>query len=459
MTSSPRSGREPPLSQENARRAASYVLDHPGSDGVDVVIAGSSTGLTRYAGSQIIQNTARDDVRAYVRVVVGDRVASASTNQLDAEHMREAAAGALVAARASRPDAEFPGLARPEHTGRAEPLFRWDEATAGTSPGARAAAVGSILAVVGDAHAAGIYETSAHAYSVLSSTGVDCYDCHTRCVTTCLVDTGASTGWGEASSHTAADVNVRAAAQRAVDKARMGAAATDVDPGAYEVVLEPAAVATMVEYLAYAGFGAKQVIDGESFLSDGHGQEVAAPTITIADDVSHPSSVGIAFDFEGVPKRRVAVIDDGRATRPVNDMRTALKLGDELTGHFSGSNELGPYASNVVLGAGDRSDEELIGEVEDGLLVTRFHYVNILDRRRTLLTGMTRDGTFRIRDGVVSGAVHNMRFTESVLDALASAQGVGRDVVAFAPEYGSFGSAVAPSVRLGRFHFTSKTSH
>jgi predicted Zn-dependent protease len=140
-------------------------------------------------------------------------------------------------------------------------------------------------------------------------------------------------------------------------------------------------------------------------------------------------------------------------------MRTAPKLGDELTGHFSGSHEFGPYASNVVLEAGDRSGDELIGDVEDGLLVTRFHYVNILDRPRTLLTGMTRDGTFRIRSGEITGAVHNLRFTESVLDALATAQGAGRDLAAFAPEYGSFGSSVAPALRLGRFHFTSATSH
>lgn len=239
----------------------------------------------------------------------------------------------------------------------------------------------------------------------------------------------------------------------------MGASARDVRPGAYEVVLEPAAAAGLVEYLSYAGFGAKQVIDGQSFLSSRSGETVASSAITIADDVFHPSSVGIGFDFEGVPKQRVAVIDRGRATRPVNDLRTAAKLGASLTGHFSGSNELGPYAANVVLEPGDSSIDELIAGVEDGLLVTRFHYVNILDRPRTLLTGMTRDGTFRIRGGELVGAVRNLRFTENVLDALATAQRVGSRLAAFAPEFGSFGSAAAPALRLGEFNFTSSTTH
>ena len=113
----------------------------------------------------------------------------------------------------------------------------------------------------------------------------------------------------------------------------------------------------------------------------------------------------------------------------------------------------------MVLEAGDRSDEELIREVDEGLLVTRFHYVNVLDRPETLLTGMTRDGTFRISGGEIAEPVHNFRFTQSVLKALASVEGVGRGLQAFAPEFGSFGSTVAPALAVGEFRFTSRTSH
>jgi PmbA protein len=447
------------LSHEELRRASSHAIDHARADGVEVVVLGSRTGLTRYARSEIIQNTQRTELRAYVRAVVGDSLASAATNQLDAEHMRRAADAAVAAAKASRPDADWPGLPRPDEVGRPEPLYSWDEATAAASPAMRARAVSDILGVTSSLEAAGIFETSSHVYGVCSSEGVDCYDAHTRCVTTCLVDTGESTGWGEHSSHSAGEVDASAAARRALDKARRRRDPRDAAPGAYEVVLEPAAVATLIDYLSYAGMGAKQVIDGESFLSSRAEEMVAAPGITVADDVFHPESVGISFDLEGVPKKRVAVIDAGRATGPVTDLRTARKLGVETTGHFSGSNEFGPYASNVVLAPGDRNIDDLVGEVDEGLLVTRFHYVNILDRPRTLLTGMTRDGTFRVTKGEIAGAVRNLRFTESVLDALAASRGIGRELVAFAPEYGTFGSTVAPALRVGEFHFTSATSH
>jgi PmbA protein len=186
---------------------------------------------------------------------------------------------------------------------------------------------------------------------------------------------------------------------------------------------------------------------------------VADPSVTVADDAFHERSVGIAFDFEGVPKQRVAVIDAGMATGPVTDLRTAAKLGGKSTGHYSGSGEYGPYAANVLMEGGAGTLADLIGEVDDGFLVTRFHYVNILDRPSALLTGMTRDGLFRIRGGEVAGGVRNFRFAQSALDALASVRGIGRDLVAFAPEYGSFGSTVAPAVRIAEWRFASRTSH
>jgi PmbA protein len=449
----------PVIDADEAKRAAEAVLDLPGADGVEVLFVGSSIGLTRFAVSEIIQNTDRDDTRAYVRVVADDRVASASTNQFDAASLTRAANSALEAARASLPDPGWPGLPDPNETGKPEPVKRWDEATATAGPSQRADAVNDILQVVGDGGVAGIYETSAHSYGLYSSTGVSCYDAYTRCVTTALVDLGDSTGWGENSSHSLAQVNHAAAAERSLAKARKGADPESAEPGTYEVVLEPSAVATLIEYLAYMGFGGKQVLEGESFLSVRGGQEVAAPSITIADDVYDPLSVGLGFDLEGVPKKRVEVISGGRATGPVTDRRTAPKLGAPVTGHYSGSGEVGPYASNVVVAPGSQSRDELIAGVQDGILVTRFHYVNVLDRPSTLLTGMTRDGTFRIKNGEIAGAVQNFRFAEDVLRTLASALGVGNDQAAFAPEYGSFGSTVAPSLRLGAFHFASRTSH
>ncbi|MEA2435000.1 MAG: PmbA protein [Actinomycetota bacterium] len=448
-----------PLDPDDARKAAGPVLDLPGADDVEVVVAGSNTGLTRYANSEIIQNTLRNEVRVYVRVTTDKRVATSTTNQLDADHVRKAAETALLAARASRPDDEFPGVADPKEVGKPKPVYRWDEATANSGPDKRAEAVRTILGATKGCSAAGVYETSAHSFSVVNSRGVDCHDAYTRCVTTCLADSGDGTGWGESSSHAAAQVDPESIARTAQTKATAPHATGDVEPGSYQVVLEPAAMAMLVDFLSYMGFGAKSMIEGESFLSSKLDQAVAASMVTISDDVRNPLSVGLGFDLEGVPKQKVDVIESGIAKRPVTDLKTAAKLKTKSTGHASGSSEFGPYASNVVLAPGESSTEELIAGIESGFLVTRFHYVNVLDRPATLLTGMTRDGTFAVRNGELAGAVHNFRFAQSVLDCLAAIEAIGSEPRAFAPDYGSFGSTVAPAVRVSAFNFASTTSH
>ena len=448
-----------PLTHDQIVAATADALNLAGADDVEVVVTASSTGLTRYALSEIIQNTVRNEIRAYVRVVTGDRVATASTTRLTPDGIVRAGESALEAARASRPDEEFPGLPDPAQVGVAEPIYRWSDATAVRTPGERAAKVREILKAADSDNAAGVFETSAHAYGIVSSKGVDCFDAYSRCITTCLVDNGESTGWAEASSHDHELVDVEGVARRAAEKAQAGRNAASGEPGTYEVILEPPAVAMMLDYLSYVGMSAKQVIEGESFLATRGGEQVANEWITVADDAFHPASVGLGFDLEGVPKKRVAVIDRGIAKQPVTDLRTARSLGLEPSGHFSGSSEYGPYAANPVLAPGSATTEEMIAAVPDGYLVTRFHYVNVLDRPATLLTGMTRDGTFRIRNGEIAEPVHNFRFAQSVLDAFSSARSVGSDVYAFAPDYGSFGSAVAPALHVGAFSFASTTSH
>ncbi len=457
MTRPIRSGELP--SHEEVRGAVEAVLGLDGADGVEVVFSSSSIGLTRFASSQIIQNTSRRELQATVKVAVDNRIASAATNQLHQEHLLSAGARALAAARCVPPDEEWPGLTSPQETGSPRPIERYDEQTAGSTPLDRAARVGTMLAAAPGASVAGFYETGSHAYAVLSSKGVDCYDRFSRCAATTLVDLSGATGWGEGSSHDCSVLDVEHVAQTAARKAKTSSEAIPLVPGRYTVVLEAPAVGTLLEFFAYSGFGAKQVIDKESWLAEHMGERAAAPSVTIADDARHRASVGIGFDFEGVAKKRVVIIDAGRVIGPVTDRRTARALGSVSSGHASGSDEFGPYAFNVVMEPGDKSIDELTASVTDGVLVTRFHYVNVLDRPLALLTGMTRDGTWRIRNGQVAEPLTNLRFTHSVPELLGAVTGVGEELVCMAPEFGSFGSTAVPALASDGFCFTSTTSH
>jgi predicted Zn-dependent protease len=212
----------------------------------------------------------------------------------------------------------------------------------------------------------------------------------------------------------------------------------------------------MIEYLSYMGFGAKDVLNGESFFLDKQGQPCASELVTIVDDVAHPASLGAPFDWEGVWRQRVALIEGGVARQPVYDTRTAAEAGTTTTGHASGSQEYGPYPANLIVVPGAETTETLVAGIDRGLLVRRFWYVNVVNQRETVLTGMTRDGLFLIEDGKVTRPVHNLRFTQSVLDALSACSGVGEDAVCLSA---GGGTIVAPPLRLDRFQFTSATSH
>jgi predicted Zn-dependent protease len=271
-----------------------------------------------------------------------------------------------------------------------------------------------------------------------------------------MVRSGDGTAHHESAAGRAADIPVVAITEDLAHWADRGQGAGHVDPGTYPVVLMPLAVGEMVEMLSYMGFGAKDVLNGESFFVDRQGKPVAAPIVSTVDDVAHPRSLGPAFDMEGVWRQRVAIIDGGVANQPVYDTRTAAEAGTTTTGHASGSQEYGPYPANLHIVPGDQTTDGLVAGIERGLLVRRFWYVNVVNQRETILTGMTRDGLFLIEDGAVKRPVHNLRFTQNVLDGLSGCSGVGADLACLSS---GGGSLLAPALRLDAFSFTSATSH
>ncbi|HYR63414.1 MAG TPA: TldD/PmbA family protein [Actinomycetota bacterium] len=447
------------IGAERALEIAEKALAVEGADEVEVTLFSESGGLTRFADSIIHQHTERSDARVKVRVVTGRRSAAVGTNRLDEDTIRRAGLRALEMARLSPPDDIFPGL--PTDFGAslvppAQDAKRFDGATADASPAWRAERVAEVVKAAGDRPAAGFFSTSADEVSLANTNGVRRHTAFTIAAFTCMVRSGDGTAHHECAAGRAADIPVVDLAEDLAHWADRGQGAGDVSPGTYPVVLLPLAAGEMVEYLAYMGFGAKDVLNGESFFVDRQGQQVAAPRVSVVDDVAHPMSLGPAFDWEGVWRQRVAILDAGAANQPVYDTRTAAEAGTTTTGHASGSQEYGPYPANLFIAPGEQTTDELASGIERGLLVRRFWYVNVVNQRETILTGMTRDGLFLIEDGVVTKPVHNLRFTQSVLGTLAGCSGVGADLVCLSP---GGGSLLAPALRLDAFTFTSATSH
>ncbi|MDP2859905.1 MAG: metallopeptidase TldD-related protein, partial [Bacillota bacterium] len=87
------------------------------------------------------------------------------------------------------------------------------------------------------------------------------------------------------------------------------------------------------------------------------------------------------------------------------------------------------------------------------LLITSFHYTRPLDPKRAIITGMTRNGTFLIRDGKIAAMLPNLRFAVSAISLLANVKEIGSD----ATLAGDYVCHLTPSIRTTGFSVTGKT--
>jgi PmbA protein len=446
------------IGPDEVRGVAGAALEAVPADGVEVLFMHEWNGLTRFAESAIHQSTAREDTGLKVRVVSGGRVGVASSNEFSKDGAAEAARSAFELAQVAAPDPAFPGLAPAAQA--AEKPEAFDEATAASTPEERAEAVATLVGSLGSGfHAAGAFETTATEVAVANTQDQFVWAPMTQSQVTTVVSGGeGGAGFAEVTSSRISDLDPPAIGARAFAKARDSQNPQDLEPGHYEVVLDPAATATLLAFLAYMGFGGRAIAEGRSCFSGRLGQKLMDEKVTIYDDALASETVGLPFDFEGTPKRRTDLVKQGVAVTGVHDRRSAKQEGVESTGHaLPPPNTEGAFPLNLFMSPGEAGPEDMIRATERGLLVTRFHYSNIVHPREAVITGMTRDGTWLIEDGEVKHPVKNFRFTQSIIEALRDVDMVGRETE-LASEF-FFSASRVPGLRVTAFNFTGKSDH
>ena len=429
------------------------VLALVGTDAeAEVTVTAGTEALTRFATGFIHQNVADAVQQVHLRLALDGRVAEASANQTDDDALARLVRSTADAARLQPVDPGWPGLAPPAD---APAVDHWDDATAAAEPAERAERVGAFVTAADDLETAGYCSTEGVSIAFANSAGQRLSGRTTGATLDGIARTGSSDGSSRASSVRLADLDGTVTGLEAVRRARDSADATDLPPGSYEVVLSPSCVVNLLTFLALHGFNGRAVEEGRSFARIGESQFDEA--ISLADDVSHPMATGVGFDAEGTPKRRVELVRAGVTSGLIHDRRTAKALGTESTGNaVAGAGPFGALPANLVLEAGSASEDELVGGVERGLLVTDFWYTRILDPRTQVVTGLTRNGVWLIESGRVQRPVTNLRFTQSFLDALGPGQvrGVGSDLTLVGGAVFGIGAYVVPSLHLASWNFT-----
>jgi PmbA protein len=267
-----------------------------------------------------------------------------------------------------------------------------------------------------------------------------------------------SSGWAQASGWLLNSVNCEEIANEAIRKARLGENPGDGEPGEYTVILDPYVTADLLEMMAIDGMSALACQEERSWLNGRIGQKILSEAVSIVDDGLDPSGIPSPFDYEGQGKRQVPIVENGICRGPVFDSYTAGRQpGARSTGHAtepSPTDRYGPLPMNLFLRPGTSNVEDMIASTERGLYITRFWYTRSVHPRDVVVTGMTRDGTFLVRNGEITGAVKSMRFTQSYVDALSRTVAIGN-----VPRILRSGPATlsVPALKLDRFQFTSAT--
>jgi len=420
----------------------------------ETLIERSAGALTRFADNEISQNVYSDSSSVSIRFVDDGRMSRVTLNQFDRAALERAVKTGLETLKRQKKNKNLPPLAGPRPLERGGNVF--SKETAELSPLYRVKKIKDLVRACKKAGqtAYGTLENGLASCTVANSRGVFASHLESYIIYGVTVRDGDGFGWAETPAAGAEKIDFEAVNRTARLKAAMSKKPRDIKPGLYPVILEPAAAADLLSYLCVFGFGGQFYNEGSSFASGNLGKKLLSARLSIEDNALYGPAPGMPFDFEGQPRRRVVLVEKGVLKAVVHDRKTAAAANTASTGHaLPQPNSFTPFPLNLSVRPGESSVEEMIKNSEKAVLITRFHYTNLLKPLSVEMTGMTRNGTFLVENGKISKPLKNLRFTQSVTKAFSEAEAVGRK----AGLCQVWGKLSCPAFKLKAFNFSSAT--
>ncbi len=420
------------VSEAVARRAMEEVLPRVAADDAVLHLRHNRESTTRFSNNAIAQGIFRDRLTTTLTVAFGNKIGTASVDSIEAEDLHALVRRAEEVARLAPPDPEFVPSLGPQQYADVHGYF------GSTADLTEEGAAGIVRRIVGAAarasmKASGTVETSAWAEAVATKNGLFAWYPGTLAEVGCTLTAPDSTGWARDACADLDRLDPERLAETAIDTARRSAKPGPVEPGRHTAVLLPAATARLGAQLVYSA-NARLTLEGLTFLSGIEDRKLAGNGITIYSDPLQPEVPMTPFDEEGVPRRRTLWVDRGEFKGMWWDRWTAQRNGTDPV----------PLPESLCMEGTGRSLDDLISGVERGILVTHFWYVRSVKADQTLVTGLTRDGTFWIEDGKIVRPVKNLRFNDTCIGMLQRAVDIGRPERCTGPE--TFPSVFPPIV-------------
>lgn len=440
------------------RRICDIVLSRAKGRQAEALIISGENALTRFAENTISQNVSERSLNIRIRIQEGGKIGLASLNHTGEKEICAAVDQAIEIMKSQTPDKKLLPMASPMKTQNTAPGI-FDAATAKITPAQR----GMKVRELADAckrrglKASGILSNESYGVTIGNSNGVFQTYRGTEADFNATVKAGEDFGVAFSSSHKFDGIHFGEVAERAIRKAEMARKPRAIKPGRYTVILEHCPSASFI-ICTSMGFSARAYLEGRSFLCGKLGQRVFGKGISIMDNALDGPMAGMPFDFEGMPRQKVMLAEDGVTANLLHDRLSARDYGKgaKSTGHaLPQPSGWSPFPMNMSMSGGKRTLEEIIKGTERGILVTQLHYINMLRPQTVDITGMTRNGTFWIENGEIAYPIKNMRMTESVVGALNRVEELSSDLKFTESDHGR--KMYVPAMKIRDFNFSSGT--
>ncbi|WP_219222676.1 TldD/PmbA family protein [Pedobacter antarcticus] len=439
----------PILTQEQAKALLTKVLSYSKADECEVNIEGSDGGNVRYARNSVNTSGGVSKTSLVVSSAFGKKLGVATINEYDDASLEKVVRRAEELARLAPENPEYMSVLGPQTYGPPSPTF--SQTTASVGPKERADAVEKSLNVAkkNQLTAAGFLENSSGYSAMMNSKGLFAYNTSSDVAFNITMRTsdGKGSGYATRGYNDFGKLNTELDTDVAAKKALSSVTAKAIEPGKYTVILEPTAVAVMLENMLF-DMDARQADEGRSFLSKPGGksrlgERLVDERVNIYSDPWNPELPSSTWSGDGRPQEKVSWIEKGVVKNLTSSRYWAQKTGIKAI----------PRPDGAIMEGGTKSLAELIKGTEKGILVTRLWYIRSVDPQTLLLTGLTRDGTFYIENGEIKFPVKNFRFNESPIIMLNNLEEIGKVERTVSAE--SEANYLLPPLKIRDFTFTS----
>lgn len=411
----------PIMSKDEAQALLKKVLSYSKADECEVNLNGNDSGNIRYARNAVSTSGRISQHQLVVSSAFGKKLGVATINEFDDASLKKVVERSEELAKLAPENPEYVSFLGPQTFAESK---MYVPATAAITPKLRSDLVEQSIKVAKDAgaEAAGFLEDNTGFAAMMNSKGLFAYNTSTNTNFSVTVRTKDGTGSGYATRgyNDITKLDTKKATQIATDKAIKSVKARAIEPGKYTVILEPAAVAVLLENIFFR-LDARQADEGRSFLSKAgggtrQGEKLVDERVNIYSDPLNPELPTSTWNGDGRPQEKISWIEKGVIKNLSYERYWAEKKGVKAV----------PGPDAAIMEGGTKSLEELIASTKKGVLVTRLWYIRDVDPQSLLLTGLTRDGTFYIENGKIQYPIKNFRFNESPIIMLNNLEELGK---------------------------------